>query len=438
LNAAAAAGLFVIGASLHSRRAGLIAALIFAFWLPNIWTYALFMQEQLYVPLLVLSFALLVRAMAAPASNAAFALAGVAFGLAAMTRSMPVYFIFPAAIGYALLTRDRLSVRRAAALLGGFLIVTGAYSLWLSWQVGKLVYIENHAGISVHNFGGTRAPGVPGHDDIVGQLSEAFFGDPRGFFGLWWSYVLALFHVHGDRWLHFYRASTATGAAIAKLVAHAGIDGPFIVSVILAPVGAVLARRSKEAAALVFWIVLVVVLTAVSATGGIRYRSPFEPHLIALASVVLAGAWRRPGRIALIAGLAISVVAASILLPQIPRVARARANYGLQPWSDAEGTERMSTLGRAGLNMLPKDGMLEMAIYALDGDSPQSTRVFFWIDGHQVADRVIDTDPLRVRFVARHRGIHYVEVNAIDATGAPRRIGLELLPVMVVAHGSPP
>lgn len=73
-----------------------------------------------------------------------------------------------------------------------------------------------------------------------------------------------------------------------KVVAHAGIDLPFIASVVLAPLGAVLARRSREAGLMGFWVVLMVVLTAFSAYGGVRYRSPFEPHLIALASVVLA------------------------------------------------------------------------------------------------------------------------------------------------------
>jgi hypothetical protein len=81
--------------------------------------------------------------------------------------------------------------------------------------------------------------------------------------------------------------------------------------------------------------------------------------------------------------------------------------------------------------------MLEMAVYALDAGPPQ-TRVTFWIDGHQIAERVLEDDPLKVRFVGRHAGIHYVEVHATDGAGVSRRIGLELLPAMVVAYGSPP
>src|SRR5688500_1957566 len=62
LNALSVLPIFVIAATLHSRRAGLIAAAGYAFWLPNVWTFALFIQEQLYIPLLLAAFALLLRA----------------------------------------------------------------------------------------------------------------------------------------------------------------------------------------------------------------------------------------------------------------------------------------------------------------------------------------------------------------------------------------
>jgi len=427
LNALSVAALFVVGTSLHSRRAGLIAAFMFAFWIPNIWTFGLFIQEQLYLPLLLAAFALLLRATANSASPAAFAGAGMAFGLAALTRSMPLYFILPAAIGYAMIMRDQLSVRRAAALLAGFVAVTGLYSLWLSQQAGQLVYIENHGGISIHRYGGTRTSGVPAFAEIVRQLSEVFRRDPREFIGIWWGYVLALFHVHGDRWLQSYQASSAGGAAAAKLVAHAGIDLPFILSVALAPLGAVLARRSREAGLLGFWVVLVVTLSAFSAYAGVRYRSPFEPHLIALASVVLAGGWRRPGRTAWIAGAFTTVAAASLLAVQLPRVALARANYGLDGWSETDVSRRVRTRGRVGFNLLPTNGHVQMHLSSPDPVSPaQPTHVSIRIDGHHMTDQVLKTEPLRVRFLARHRGFHYLELDATDAAGQPASIEIEV------------
>jgi len=439
LNAASSAALFAIAAALHSRRAGLIAAFIFAFWLPNIWMYAQFMQEQLYIPLLLIAFALLVRATATPASPAAFAGAGVAFGCAALTRSMPMYFVVLAASGYAVALRDRASVKRAAALLGGFLLVTGLYSLWLSPQVGQFVYIENHAGISIHSYGGTRPSGVPAHQDIVSQLTEAFLESPSEFAGLWWGYARALFHVHGDRWLHFYRADSPEGAVTAKITAHLGIDLPFILSVVLAPLGVVLARRRREAILLAGWIVLVVTLTALSATGGVRYRSPFEPQLIALASVVLAGGWRAPGRIPGVVALLVTLAAASIVVAQLPRVVRARANYGLVESSDADGATHVSIVGRVGLNMLPKDGILEMQLSAADPDvMPQPAHVSFWVDGRHVADRALQDEPLRMRFVGRHLGVHYVELHAVDAAGRPARVSIDLISTSVGSYGSAP
>jgi 4-amino-4-deoxy-L-arabinose transferase-like glycosyltransferase len=432
LNAFSAATLYVIAASLHTRRAGLVAAFAFAFWIPNIWTYGLFIQEQLYIPLLLAAFALLLRATANAASPAAFACAGIAFGFVALTRSMPMYFVVPAAIGYVLMTRDRMFVRRAAALVGGFLLVTGLYSLWLSDQVGQFVYIENHGGISIHKYGGTRTSGVPGFADIVRQLSEVFWRDPQGFFIVWRGYALALFHVHGDRWLQAYIASTAEGAAAAKFVAHAGIDLPFIATVVLSPLGAVLARRSREAALLGLWVAITVVLTAFSAYGGVRYRAPFEPHLIALASVVLAGAWRRPRRAAWIVGTLTAGAVGYLLVVQLPRVARAKANYGLNDWGDPKSSRRPWALGQLGVNLLPKDGFVEINLYALEPVSAEhSPRASVRIDGHHLADLVLDTEPTRLRFLGRHQGFHYVEVSATDAAGRPVRFGFDAPPMIV-------
>ena len=428
LNSLSVAMLFVIGASLHSRRAGVLAAFVYAFWIPNIWTLGQFLQEQIYLPLLLAAFALLLRATSRCASPAAFACAGAAFGLAALTRSMPFYFVIMASIGYAVVARsDPRAPHRAAALVAGFFLVTGAYSLWVSEQLGQFVFIENHGGISIHNYGGGFY-GVLGFRQIVELLFESFRGDPGRFFDTWVGFALALFNLHGDRWLQHYQAASATGATVAKIVAHAGIDVPFAVSVVLAPLGAVLARRSREAALLALWVALVVVLSALSGAGGIRYRAPFEPHLIALASVVLVGQWRRPGRTALIVGALTVVAAVSILVPQVSRVARGRANYGDSEWSLT--TDGRRTWARAGLgfNVLPRDGIVQLRLY--DGDDPvspdQPTRVSVRIDGKDTGDHLLARAPLQLRFLSRDVGYVFVEVSATDAAGKPARIGVEV------------
>jgi 4-amino-4-deoxy-L-arabinose transferase-like glycosyltransferase len=425
INALSVAGLFVIASSLHSRLAGIIAALIYTCWLSSIWRFGIFIQEQLYLPLLIAAFALLVRAMSRTASPLAFAAAGAVFGLATLTRSMPLYFILPAAIGYVLMMRDREAVRRASGLLAGFLLVTGLYSVFISYQLNRVMFIENHAGISIELYG-VQKDGVPGHDDIVVQLLGALWRDPAGFLGTWWGYVRALFHVPGDRWLHAYMAESSDGAAVAKFFAHAGIDIPFVLCVVLAPFGAILARRRGEAALLVLWVGIVVALTALSATGGVRYRSPFEPSVIALASVVLAGAWRRPRPAGLLVGVAGTVLAGSLVLVQIPRVAGARANYGLAGWAGAEVSWRASTPGSAGFNLLPNgNGSLELQI-AASGDAAGPVRASIRVDGYAITERMVTAEPSRIRLAPRHPGFHFVEVTGTDAAGKPAPLGIEV------------
>ena len=429
LHSLSVAMLFVIGSSLHSRRAGVVAAFVYTFWIPNIFTLRQFQQEQLYLPLLLAAFALLLRATSRAAAPTAFAGAGAAFGLAALTRSMPFYFVIVASIGYAVVARgDPRAPRRAAALVTGFFLVTGAYSLWLSQQVGQFVFIENHGGISIQNYGGGFYS-APGFRQIVELLFERFRSDPGGFFHTWSGFSLALFNLHGDRWLQHYQASSAISATVAKVVAHAGIDLPFALSVVLAPLGAVLARRSREAALLASWIALVAVLSALSGAGGIRYRAPFEPHLIALASVVLVGHWRRPGRTALIAAALTVVAAVSILVPQVSRVARGRANYSESDWSLTADGRRTWTRAGLGINVLPRDGSLQLRLYnADDSVSPdQPTRVSVRIDGRDMDDYVLlARAPLLLRFLSRSVGYVFVEVSANDAAGKPARIGVEV------------
>ena len=429
LNALSVLAIFVIAATVHSRRAGLIAAAVYAFWVPNVWTFALFIQEQLYIPLLLAAFALLLRATGTNGPASSFAAAGAAFGCAALTRSMPTYYVTIIAIACTATMRlDNAAPRKAAALVLGFLLVTGPYSVWLSQQTGGFVFIENHAGISIHRYGGTPTPGVPNSGQILGQLFEAFRRDPAGFAGTGATYARALFHVHGDRWLQSYHAGTAEGAAAAKFIAHAAIDLPFMASVVLAPLGAVLARRSREAALLVAWAVLVVMLSTLSTYGGVRYRSPFEPHLIALAAVVLAGGWRRPYRTAVLAAGVAAVALATMLAVQLPRVASGRANYGLGDWSDSSGLRRASAQGRFGLNVLRVGGILQFRLFAVERVSPeQPTRVSIRVDGQQVDDRLLTTaEPQQLRFIKPGTGFSYVEVSAVGSAGEPARVGIEV------------
>lgn len=429
LNALSVAALFVIGASVHSRRAGVIAAFVYAFWIPNIWAIGQFLQEQLYIPLLLVAFALLLRATARAASPAAFACAGVAFGMAALTRSMPFYFVIPAAILYSWVTKDDpRTPRRVAAFVAGFVVVTGAYSIWLSAQVGRFVFIENHGGISLHVYGGGRY-GPLGFTRMVGLLFDAFASAPVRFVETWAGFVRALFNVHGDRWLMSYQAANATEATVAKIVAHIGIDLAFATSTLLAPLGIVLARRTREAALLAVWIALVVGLTALSGTGGIRYRAPFEPHLIAFASVVVAGTWRRPSRTALTVAVLTVVAAGSVLAPQFSRVARGRANYGIDHWTMTADGRRTWTQAGIGFHVIPRDGIVRLRLYDAESlaSADQPTSVAVRIDGTLMGNHaLVASAPLQLRFRSRDTRYVYVEISATDGAGKPARVGVEV------------
>jgi hypothetical protein len=84
--------LFDLGRLVHSPRAGLIAAAASALAVHNIigvWSTS---QEGLYLPLMLVAFNLLARAMIAESSAWAFAGVGLTFGVATLVRSMPLVF----------------------------------------------------------------------------------------------------------------------------------------------------------------------------------------------------------------------------------------------------------------------------------------------------------------------------------------------------------
>jgi hypothetical protein len=144
--------------------------------------------------------------------------------------------------------------------------------------------------------------------------------------------------------------------------------------------------------------------------------------------VVVAGAWRRPSRAGLVTALVIAIGAGSVLAMQLPRVASARANYGVDEWNVMEQGHSNQISGDVGLNVLPTKGLLQFRVYALEPVSPERPiKISLRIDGRAVDERVIvSAEPLEMRFLARDAGFEYVELHATNASGQPAQLRVDI------------
>ena len=398
-SAACVGFLFVIGRALHSSRAGLIAAFLNAIYLPSIFDVAVIQQESLHIPLLLAGFALLADAASRDRSPWRFALAGAVLGLSALARSMPVYYVGPAAIVYAAVAgpRDRQAWGRAGALLAGFAAATAPYILYISAAMGHLVLIDNmgsihfgtayqHSRAVVHN---APPPTLP---EVIGMFLRTFARAPLGFLGDRVEDLRGLFMLRGGRWLQLnVHAATAAGAAGYKLLAHACQDVPFALSAMLAPFGWAFARNRRAAALVGLWVLLYIGLLVAFTWSGARYRAPYEPHLMALGAVVLAGAWRRPPVPALAAASAASLFVAWAVSASVPATARARAEYGIAEWWVGEGGRKAKAVGGSGFTVVPVDGQIQLTVVPWEQPAPgDPVRVRMRVDGRPAGEVVMD------------------------------------------------
>lgn len=352
---------FVLGRQIHSTRTGLIAAALYALWLPNIIAVWSTMQEALYIPVVLLAFVLLGRAINGSGGLLAMVLAGATFGLAALTRSMPMYFVLPAGLLYVAVARDRSrATGQAAALLVGFLLVSVPYSIGLSLHLNQWTFIENHGGLRiVAKYGELEGHEPPGLLGTATVLARAFAASPSELMVQWIHGARSMFHVNGGRLLQIYLAAESYAGAVAwKVLAHLGVDLMLVLSVVLSPLGLIFAKRWRIATVFALWIALNTSLTSLSGFGGARLRAPFEPHVMVLASVVLAGQHqrRRAAWLALSGGLAALMAVA--VLPQLPTSLGARGDYGVQ-WSRLSRPKTTMMRGRAGFNLIPRNGDLQ-------------------------------------------------------------------------------
>jgi Dolichyl-phosphate-mannose-protein mannosyltransferase len=412
--------LVLLGARAHSPGAGLAAGALQAIWGNSIIATGSFMQERLYVPLIALAFLALVRAFDGSRRPARFFAAGALLGLSALCRSMPTYFVAAVAIGHVAFDRDRrLALREAAGLVAGFALLTVPYSVALSMHLGHPTFIEDHGGLVVAHRFGAPSNKPPGLVTIAATLVEEFLRSPTRFTTVMVDGARSMFHANGGRFLEQgVNAPTESAALAWKYFAHLSIDLPYVVTLLLAIPGAVLMRDRAAAALFAAWIVLNVALVAITGFGGARLRAPFEPHLMVMAGAVLAGGWRKPSRLGLAGAAAVVLVAALAVLPHVPRVLRARGNYGVQ-WAVPEPPHVATIRQRGGFNaLLQRGGVLALRFHN-DGDTPESVRV--WLQGNRIADiEVAARSDRQLRMVEPDLQFVFVEVE--PQNGGPIRV----------------
>jgi 4-amino-4-deoxy-L-arabinose transferase-like glycosyltransferase len=426
LNALAVPLVAGIGTRLHSARAGLIAATLYALWGSDIAGFASVRQEPLYVPLVVLAFWLLARAWDGIGGRLAWGIAGAAFGLAALCRSMPIYFV--AAMAVVLVLRDRRGAgpRHALGLVAGFALLTLPYSLALSLHLGQPTLIENHGGILVAHRLLSHDGRVPSFTNVAATLIGRAVKTPIAFTVETADQARSLLHVAGGRFIQEgIFVDTAAQAWTWAWIAHLLIDVPWILALGLAPLGLALARGKPLGGVLMSWALLNIGLTAITGFGGSRLRAPFEPQLVVLASVVLAGGWARPRLPWLALGASASAGLALVMAPQIERSFEARANYG--PRWTADGLEHHATVAAAsGVNILVAGGALDVVV---TNPGAQPVQVDLKVDGTPVLAGAAIA-PGEHRDVAVPYGppaLAFVEVSAVDAQARPSTVDVRAI-----------
>jgi hypothetical protein len=395
-----------------------MAAAGYAVWIPNILNVWSTSQEALYGPLILLAFTLLARAMIADAGRLQFGLAGISFGFAALTRSMPLFFVMPAALAHlALAPERRVAGRQIAALLLGFALVTLPYSVALSRHFGRITLIDTHGSIHFTASPGGAA-GPPGVFETAEAMWQSFAAaEPTRYLAESASRARSLLQLNGGRLLQIYVVAATRATALAwKVGVHLGADALLIASVVLAPVGAAVCRNTRPALMFLLWAVVNVGVASLGGFGGARLRTPFEPLLLVLAAVVVAGGWRLPARAWLAAGIALGLMMSAIVLPQVPESLRAQPDYGID-WGSPlmRHTGRMK--GTAGFSVPAYGGIAEFTVTPVTAQPTESQRIDVRIGGSPARRLLVAGGEERMlRYVWPARGLAFVEVDANEPT----------------------
>jgi hypothetical protein len=416
--------IFVLGRILHSSAAGLWASAAYALSVSSIFGVWSTSQEALYIPILLLAFLLYARALDRDARPLSFGVAGAVMGLAALTRSMPLFFVLPlAALHVAMATDRRVALHQSIGYLAGFALIVGPYCVGLSRSFGQLTLIDSHSGIRVE--ADSSAQSAPGLADTAAALWRLIAAHPLTFLQQAAERARALFYVNGGRQLQIYVvADTRIGAVVWKLLVHLGTDAILIAAAVLAWPGAVLCRNTRLAVVFLSWAALNIAIVGLSGFGGARLRTPFEPFLLLLGVVVLAGRWRPRPRPALAVVAAFAVAMAVLVLPQLPRSLASWPDYGVQ-WPSVLNRTVGSIHGSAGFNVPAYDGVGRFLVQPA-GDG-QAIQVDVRAGGTTVQSIRLNHEPTNVTFPWPRRGLAFAELRAVDPnTERPASVRVEV------------
>ena len=366
ISVASGLAMFRIGQRLHSPKAGLIATAFYMFFLPN-FASPMFGQEALFIPLSLAAMALHLECAATDRQPRAFALAGVLYGLTALTRSLPLYYLPPVAALHVLwATNRRLGVRQATALLVGLFLTILPYSLFISSQWSHWVFVDTQGVRAVvDTYSDHPDSHTPGMVESLSMVGKAFAASPIKETQERISRARAFFYLKGGQWLQLDapRLATSARASTLKAFVHLLYDVPTAAILLLSPIGFALARGRREATYLILWPLVALALMIAFLWSGGRYTASFLPQLMLGAAVVFAGSWRRPKR----GAMALAVMCAAIIaIPvgmSVPLTIWGHPDYGVKFKAVfVDGPQVGQMKNEAGFSVFTDGGRVELAL----------------------------------------------------------------------------
>jgi hypothetical protein len=244
-------------------------------------------------------------------------------------------------------------------LAAGFALLVLPYVFYVSGRTGRLTVIESIGYFSLKRFIVVSPvdpsinllaimhdpSGPPTTGEVLRFLGRDFAASPSAFILRRLDFVRLLVKPGGAAFIASNFAPTHASARLLTAAVHLALDLPFVLALVLAPFGLVLARQRRTGLFIALWPPIYLGLVALMLWAGTRYRAPAEPVLLTLACVVAAGGWRHPGRGALAAAAVATVAMLMLVGISAPSIVSARMNYGItatpEPGEDVAFTGEM-------------------------------------------------------------------------------------------------